>query len=264
MRYSRISLHISWLLCTIFFALWSPTADHHAAAKYHYTDYVQLYPHVFSYQGPPNKRIALTFDDGPDQRYTPQILSILRKKGVHATFFVLGKNVKRYPNITRQITKEGHILGNHSYNHPSLTRVNHDQLLWEVKATEREITQLTGKRTRFVRPPYGNLDPTVLMSLGKMGYHVVNWSVDSNDWRSLTKAQVLANIIPHVRPGSIILQHCASGGPQENLSGTVAALPSIIDTLRQKGYQFVTIQELFATDIKTVHAPTRMQLSLHH
>ncbi len=256
--YLITSFVMTFLLCVF------PLMDNHAIAAYHSTDYLQLYPRVFSSQGPPHKRIALTFDDGPDDVYTPQILAILKTKKVHATFFVLGQRVRKYPKITKQIAREGHVLANHSYHHPKLTRINHRQLLWEIKATEWEIIRVTGKRTRYVRPPYGDLDPTVLTSLGEMGYHVVNWSVDSNDWRSLSKAQVLANVLPHVQPGAIILQHSASGGPQENLNGTVAALPVIIDTLRVKGYQFVTIPELLASDSKTVHAPTHPTLPLHH
>ncbi|PWI56949.1 polysaccharide deacetylase family protein [Sulfoacidibacillus thermotolerans] len=265
MRQSRTIFHITYALVVTLYFLFSPFFEKHTLASYHYTDYLQFYPDVFSYQGPPNKRIALTFDDGPDNLYTPKILAILKEKKVRATFFVLGLHVRKYPIITRQIARAGHVLGNHSYDHPNLTRINQEQLLWEVKATEREILRLTGKRTRYLRPPYGDLDPTVLKSLGNMGYHVVNWSVDSNDWRSLTKAQVLANVLPHVQPGAIILQHSAAGGPQENLTGTVEALPVIIDTLRAKGYQFVTIPELLATDTRSVHTKTSHFVStIHH
>ncbi len=216
-------------------------------------DYTQLFPQVYARQGPPLKRIALTFDDGPDGTYTPQILTILKREHIHATFFVLGTQILRYPNVLRQIHREGHALGNHSFDHANLVKLSTQGRAWEVTTTDREMRRLMGIHTTWVRAPYGSINAAVLQQLGQMGYHVVNWSVDSNDWRSLSAEQVEKNVLTEVRPGAIILQHCA-GNPREILTGSVSALPTIIHTLRARGYTFVTVPELLSPDTRTVHA----------
>lgn len=216
-------------------------------------DYTQLFPDVFVRQGPSQNRIALTFDDGPDVLYTPQILAILAREHVHATFFVLGIQVERYPAMTKRILREGHALGNHSFDHADLARVSSARLNWEVASTDRLLRRYTGLHSAWFRPPYGSVNPPVLRRMQKMGYRVVNWSVDSNDWRSLSAERVEANVLSAVRPGSIILQHC-NGNQNEILAGSVAALPRIIQTLRARGYSFVTVPELLLPDARAVHA----------
>lgn len=216
-------------------------------------DYSQLYPDVFVRQGPALKRIALTFDDGPDALYTPQILTILAREHVHATFFVLGEQVQRYPSLTKRILREGHALGNHSFDHADLSRVSPARLDWEIITTDRLLRRYTGFHSAWFRPPYGSVNPYLLRRMQQMGYRVVNWSVDSNDWRSLSANRVEANVLSAVRPGSIILQHC-NGNPREILAGSVAALPAIIETLRARGYTFVTVPELLAPAARAVHA----------
>jgi peptidoglycan/xylan/chitin deacetylase (PgdA/CDA1 family) len=225
--------------------------DARAAAP---VDYSRLFPDVFVREGPSLKRIALTFDDGPDTVYTPQILAILARKHVHATFFVLGQQVQRYPSVTKRILREGHALGNHSFDHADLSRVSPARLDWEVISTDRLLRRYTGSHTAWFRPPYGSVNPFLLRRMQRMGYRVVNWSVDSNDWRSLSANRVEANVLSAVRPGSIILQHC-NGNPKEILAGSVAALPAIIETLRAQGYTFVTVPELLMPDARAVHAP---------
>ncbi|WP_067715308.1 polysaccharide deacetylase family protein [Ferroacidibacillus organovorans] len=211
------------------------------------------FPHIFVFQGPSIKKVALTFDDGPDDLYTPQILSILKREHVHATFFVLGIHVQKYPHVILRIKNEGHAIGNHSYDHDNLQKASSWHILWEVERTERLLKKTVRVTTRLFRAPYGNVNNAMLRQLGKRGYQVVNWSVDSQDWRSLSAKQVLQNTLPAVNPGSIILMHCA-GNPKEILTGTVQALPELIHTLRSRGYAFVTIPELFSPHTATVHA----------
>ncbi len=218
------------------------------------TDYERAYPHVFTRHGPAVKKIALTFDDGPDLVYTPKILDILKKEGVHASFFVLGMNAARYPAIIRRIVNDGHTLGNHSFDHINLALSHKEKIDWEVLATEQVLTRIVGKQPRWFRAPYGNVSPLVLTELHRMGYRAVNWSVDSNDWRSLPAHKVKDNILQNVAPGAIILQHSAAGGPNENLSGTVRALTDIIRTLKKNGYQLVTVPQLLTPDSRIVHA----------
>ena len=216
-------------------------------------DYARLFPHVFARQGPPRRQVSLTFDDGPDSHYTLQILDVLKREGVHATFFVLGEHVRRYPDVARRIVREGHALGNHSFDHRNLRTMGAQALNWEVTATDRELLRATGQRTRYFRAPYGSVDSQIITQLGRMGYTVVNWSVDSRDWRSIPSSQVIANVLAEVRPGAIILQHCA-GNEREILTGTVAALPVIIHRMRAQGYEFVTVPTLLGSDSRAVHA----------
>lgn len=216
-------------------------------------DYAKLFPHAFFRHGPLTRQVALTFDDGPDLVYTPKILQILRTEHIHATFFVLGTNAAHYPMMIHQIMADGNALGNHSFDHKNLIKSSSTQLLWEVLATDRILVRITGHSPKWFRPPYGNVNIGILKQLGQLGYHTVNWSVDSNDWRGLSAQAVTRNIIRDVRPGAIILQHCA-GNPREDLTGTVKALPEIIHILRSKGYKFVTVPEMLTPDSTLVHA----------
>ena len=217
-------------------------------------NYERQFPHVFKRHGPPVQKIALTFDDGPDLVYTPKILDTLRKEGVHATFFVLGVNAAKHPGMIRRIVQEGHALGNHSFDHRNLIKSTQAKIKWEIRATDQVLVRISGQSPRWFRAPYGNINPLVLNELNQLGYRAVNWSVDSDDWRSLSARQVKQNILRNVKPGAIILQHCAAGSEKEDLSGTVRALPDIIHTLKRRGYRFVTIPQLFAPDSSTVHA----------
>lgn len=213
--------------------------------------YAHNFPVSFAYRGPINHQVALTFDDGPDLHYTPQILTILRREHVKATFFIVGTQAIRYPEMLRRIVKEGHTIGNHSFDHPNLFQVSSNEVVREILFTDRTIRRITGIHTPWFRAPYGNVNTTILNQLLRMGYRAVNWSVDSTDWRSLSSTQVQHNILTHVHPGAIILQHC-SAFPPENLSGTVAALPEIISALRHQGYELVTIPKLLNPHRSTV------------
>lgn len=232
---------------------WLPFATPALAQANPADDYVRLFPHVFVRQGPPLREVALTFDDGPDTVYTPQILAILAREHVHATFFVLGEQAERHPQMVKRIVRAGHVIGNHTFDHPDLARISTQQMQLEIERAARDITQLTGKPTKWFRAPYGSVNRRVLTALGHMGYQAVNWTVDSNDWRSLSARQVEHNILGAVFPGAIILQHCA-GNKKEVLTGTVAALPVIIHTLRAQGYSFVTVPQLLQPDTQTVQA----------
>jgi len=218
----------------------SGAADHRPVS---WATYERAFPGVFSYVGPNRKVVALTFDDGPDGLYTPQILRVLRQEHVHATFFMIGEHVRQYPRIARQIVREGHAIGNHTWDHPDLRTVSRQRLQWEVTRGEHELARATGLHTHLFRAPYGAVDDRVLQTLRHLHYHAFNWSVDTNDWRSLPASQIRATILHEAGPGAIILQHSAGGGG-ERLTGTVQALPSVIRELRRRGYTFVTIPEL--------------------
>ncbi|NLK20702.1 MAG: polysaccharide deacetylase family protein [Epulopiscium sp.] len=189
------------------------------------------------------KKIALTFDDGPDNNYTLQILNVLRKHNTKATFFLLGVKTKEYPSVAKLIVDEGHVIGNHTYNHPNLYKKDLQTFRNEVEMTQELIFKTTGIRPNLFRAPYGNINENQLSELKSMGLTAVGWSVDSLDWKSLPSKAIETNVMPNIDSGSIILMHCA-GHHTQNLTGTANALDKMIPTLKDKGYEFVTIAEL--------------------
>lgn len=204
------------------------------------------YPTTFLLDGPAAKReIALTFDDAPDDHFTPQILDVLKQEGVKATFFVVGNRVEAHPDIVQRIVQEGHILGNHSYSHANLPKLSDAEFREEITKTDELIRKFAGYTPTLVRPPYGNVSEAQIQWLASQHKKIIYWNVDSLDWKNLDAEQVRTNVLAHVHPGSIILQH-AAGGTGEDLTGTVQALPAIIHKLREDGVKLVTIPELLS------------------
>ncbi|TVY05531.1 polysaccharide deacetylase family protein [Paenibacillus cremeus] len=205
---------------------------------------VKKYPDLLRLKGSSNsKSVALTFDDAPDETYTPQVLDILKKHHVRATFFLLGVQAVKHPAIVKRIANEGHVIGNHSYNHKLFTKLSDDVFRLQIQNTQKELHKLIGYSPRLLRPPYGEISESQLIWASDQGFTIVNWNVDSLDWKQLGASQVSANILNHTHGGSIILQH-SGGGPGQNLSGTVKALPNVIQTLKDRGYNLVTLPDL--------------------
>lgn len=190
-----------------------------------------------------SRKAALTFDDAPDVRFTPQILAILAKHKVKATFFLLGTLAKQHPDMVARIVQGGHVVGNHMHRHAYLPKLSDEAYRNELQTSEQVLQSLIGYAPRLLRPPYGAIRPDQLLWAAEQHYVTVNWDVDSQDWRGLTKEQVKANVLGHVHPGCIILQHSGTGS-SGNLAGTVQALPDIITQLRSMNYELVTIPEL--------------------
>lgn len=198
----------------------------------------------FVLQGPSDrKRVSLTFDDAPDNQFTPQVLDVLKQYGVKATFFVVGNRAEKYPEIVQRMVNEGHLIGNHSYTHANLPKLSDESFRNEVTRTEKIIRQLTGHHMRYIRPPYGNISEEQIKWLASQDILIVNWNVDSLDWKGLTAEQIEANIMSHLTPGAIVLQHSAIGEGGD-LSGTVKALPLIIEQLNEQGIDIVTLPDL--------------------
>ena len=207
-------------------------------------DLASLFPDIFYREGSPKvKKIALTFDDGPDSLYTPQILDILKEHNVKATFFLYGNRAQLFPDVVKRMAREGHVVGNHSMSHPNIVKLNRQETKQEVNQAEEALLPLTGYRTALFRSPYGSLDESKVKDIAGLGYKIIAWNVDSLDWKSLTAEQVKYNILENVKEGSIILQH-SSGSKEENLTGSVAALRDVIKILKTEGYQFVTVPQL--------------------
>lgn len=184
--------------------------------------------------------VALTFDDGPHPRYTKQILNILKKEKVHATFFVVGMNARYYPSILRRIVKQGNELGNHTYSHLNSAKAGRKLLRREIKATDRLIKKVSGHSGKWFRPPGALIDGEALAVAKSLNYQVVLWNVDSLDWQKPKPKKLAKRVLSRVKPGSIVLFH-DSGGDRGR---TVAALPLIIKGLKKRRLAIVTISEL--------------------
>lgn len=184
------------------------------------------------------KVAALTFDDGPSP-YTPQILKILNEYHIRATFFVLGENAKKYPDLIRQIHADGHIIGNHTWNHSNLTRLSSAQIKEELQSTNQLIESLTGAAPHLFRPPYGSVSDSVRQTVQHAGMTSFLWNVDPADWNLKLTKPITARVSSELRDHSVILLH-DGGGPRDQ---TVASLPVIIEQLQKQGYEFVTVPE---------------------
>jgi peptidoglycan/xylan/chitin deacetylase (PgdA/CDA1 family) len=184
-------------------------------------------------RGPGGKRqVALTFDDGPSS-YTPEILGVLRRKKVAATFFMLGDQVAADPAGARRVLAAGHEIGNHSSDHALLPGFSN------LKRANRQIRRATGFKPCLFRPPYGALNSSVKRSAGELGMKSVIWDIDTVDWSTPGSGSIRARI-SGAGPGSIVLMH-DGGGPR---SQTVDALPGAIHNLRSRGFSFVTVSKL--------------------
>lgn len=201
-------------------------------------------PNIVFYHGPSNKKLAaLTFDDGPDVHYTTEILKILKQHGIKATFFIVGSRAEAHPEMVKRIHEEGHAIGNHTWDHPNLKKISMTQIKSEVDRTDRLLTSLIGYKPHIFRPPYGIANASDIKELGRLGYKVIDWSVDTRDWAGTSPDRIIEYVHKEATPGAIVLEHCA-GGRHEKLDNTIEALPRIISYFKERGYRFVTIPEL--------------------
>ena len=201
---------------------------------------------VFWHGDTHSRQVALTFDDGPNDEYTPRILDILKQYDVKATFFLIGKNVERAPMVARRIAAEGHCIGNHSFDHPDFLFENNLLMDRELLKAEEAILRAAGVRPRLFRPPYGDEDRRILAEAERLGYVIVEWSVSAgNGWTEIGAQQIINNVVQQVRNGSIILLHDGNRLAKDpHRVQVIQALPVIIEQLRKKGYSFVTVPEL--------------------
>jgi peptidoglycan-N-acetylglucosamine deacetylase len=178
----------------------------------------------------------------PHPTLTPRLLDILKARGIRATFFLIGQNAAAYPDIVRRIAAEGHEIGNHSWSHPQLTKLNPSALRQELERTSSTLAGLIGKPILVMRPPYGATSDYINHWINReFGMKVILWSVDPLDWKYRNSASVKRLILAGVLPGAIILSH-------DIHATTVAAMPDVFDSLLAKGYKFVTVSELIAMD----------------
>lgn len=190
-----------------------------------------------------DRAIAITFDDGPNEITTPEILNILKKKDVQATFFMLGENVIKNKEIVEQVFKNGHEIGNHSFSHRQLTLLSNEEMKAEIDKTDQAIFNITGHIPDYIRPPYGSAN-NELAEIGKRPF--IEWSVDSKDWQSKNKESIINEVKNQVYPGSILLFH-------DIQPATVEALPEVIDYLYSQNYEFVTINQLLQSPKQVIN-----------
>ncbi|HKF24640.1 MAG TPA: glycosyltransferase, partial [Candidatus Acidoferrum sp.] len=198
------------------------------------------------------KKLAVTFDDGPDPRWTPKILDILKEKHVPASFFVIGEEASKSPGLLRREYAEGHSIGNHTYTHPVYDEISPTQLRWELNLTQRLIESTLGVKSILFRPPYGiDHQPEYAEEVSQlpvaqdMGYLIVGQKIDPHDWRQpygkqVPAQEIIDGVLQQANAGNIILFHDGGG----DRSQTVAALPVIIDEMRARGFQFVPVPAL--------------------
>ena len=190
---------------------------------------------MLEYIGQKEQLCALTFDDGPTQ-HTPQLLQLLRERGIKATFFLLGSQVRRKPDLVRRIVAEGHEVANHSYSHPKLTRLSPEQQQQEIAAVQALFHKL-GVEGRFLRPPYGSFNSATLQAAAEHDLDVILWSVDTNDWRQTLSIDGMSSRRGHDRPTrGVFLFH-------DTHLRTIKALPTLIDFLEANQCRFVTLSE---------------------
>lgn len=186
------------------------------------------------------KKVSITFDDGPDSTITPAILDIFRRNNIKANFFFLGTQVDFFPNVVRKAYDEGHIILNHSLNHPYFTSLDPQSIKSQVILTENRIKGIIGRKPAIVRPPYGAVDGKALSAIRETNNKVIIWSIDSMDWvRGIETQNVVKNVLNNVRPGDVILMH---SGVNQNTS--LKALPEVIKGLKENSYKIVGLGEL--------------------
>lgn len=180
------------------------------------------------------KKIALTFDDGPHPKFTEQLLDGLKERDVQVTFFVTGEHAELHPDIIKRMKEEGHVIGNHTYSHIQLTNGNREIYKEELIKTNQILTNITGEEVLYVRPPYGTWDKTLEKELNMFP---VLWNVDPLDWCTDNASNVITRVLKDAEENDIILMH-------DYYETSVTAALQIVDELQQRGYTFVTVEEI--------------------
>ncbi|MFI6320714.1 polysaccharide deacetylase family protein [Nonomuraea sp. NPDC050556] len=185
------------------------------------------------------KCLALTFDDGPAPATTGKLLTLLKKEKVKATFFVVGKAVEKRPAVLKRTYAEGHEIGNHTYDHPSLPEMMDQEITQQLQITQDAIEGVIGRRPTMFRPPYGHSDDRVLGLAAQEGLAQVKWTATTLDWSLRDTEKITRTVLKLARRNGVILMH-------DTVPQTVAAMPAVIKELKKRGYQLVTVSQLTA------------------
>lgn len=208
----------------------------------------QLYGRTFIGEQRGSRRLALTFDDGPNDPYTLKLLELLAKHHVHATFFLIGKYVERRPDIVRALAAAGHEIGNHTYSHPNLIFRSATEVRREIQQCESAIRDAAGVSTRLFRPPWGGRRPATLRAIRSAGYEPVLWSATSYDWSAKSAEQIVNHVTRQVSGGEVVLLHDGDHKrPDGDRSRSVEAADEIVRRYQGEGYEFVTVGEMMSS-----------------
>jgi peptidoglycan/xylan/chitin deacetylase (PgdA/CDA1 family) len=205
----------------------------------------QLYGRTFIGENPGSRRLALTFDDGPNDPHTLHLLDVLARHNVRATFFMVGSFVDKRPDIARAVATAGHTIGNHTATHPTLIFRNDRAIRRQIEQCARSLDDAGAQHHRLFRPPHGARTPAVLRTVRSLGYEPVMWSVSGRDWKPHSPERIAQTVHQQVRGGDVILLH--DGGHQRfgaDRSASVGATDLILQRYLGEGYQFVTIPEM--------------------
>lgn len=205
----------------------------------------QWYGRTFTGLQPECRQLALTYDDGPNDPHTFRLLEVLAKHNVRATFFLIGRFVKQRPDIAREVTRAGHVVGNHTFNHPNLIFATAEQTRTELTACEQALSDAVGEHSRLFRPPFGARRPSTLRIVRALGLEPVMWSVTGWDWKGKAAEYVERKVGQQVRGGDVILLHDGSHAAfGADRSQSVIATDHLIARYRSEGFEFVTIPEM--------------------
>lgn len=208
----------------------------------------QWFGRTFTGLSRPSKQLALTYDDGPNDPHTLSLLDVLARHNVRATFFLIGCYVQQRPDIAREVAKAGHVIGNHTFNHPLLTFKSTDELRTQLAGCEQALTDAVGEHSKLFRPPFGARRPAVLRVARRMGLEPIMWNVTGYDWNAPSVEHIERKVTSRVRGGDVILLH--DGGHRAfgaDRSYTVAATDRLISRYKSQGFEFVTIPEMRKT-----------------
>jgi len=198
----------------------------------------------------PAKMVALTFDDGPSPKWTPQILEELKKQQVKATFFLLGKHVQAYPQVARMIVVQGCEVGNHTFSHQIIMNLSPEIIQKEIKSTEKAIQDATGVTPVLFRPPKGWVTDKDKKIINRLGYETILWTLNSKDWVTFDDKYIVSFILKRIQPGDIILFHDSGGvfgSEGGNREETVKSVRMLVEKLKAQGYAVTTVSELLAS-----------------
>ncbi|HYE11787.1 MAG TPA: polysaccharide deacetylase family sporulation protein PdaB [Patescibacteria group bacterium] len=185
----------------------------------------------------PEKKIAISFDAAWGADKTSDLLKILKEHNVKTTFFLVGFWVDKFPDMVKKISDEGHEVANHSAKHPKMSTLSKEQIIKELNSTSEKIEAIIGKPTTLLRPPFGDYNNTLIETAHELGYQVIQWDVDSLDYKDYGTQSIVDRVLKKVKNGSIVLFH-------NNATYTPEALPIILDELQKQGYEIVPISEL--------------------
>ena len=189
------------------------------------------------------RTVALTFDDGPSPD-TPQVLDFLRDENIKATFFLIGREVEKYPEIARRIAADGHEIGNHSYSHPIFLFCSPRKTRIELRTTQDIIEKTVGCAPKLARPPCGVRTAAYFTAARNLGLRIVQWSDAGFDWKRISAAEIAAKVLETAQGDSIILLHDGDSALKNHRRATVAALPLILEGLRAQNLRIVPLAEL--------------------